>query len=339
MARYGRRRGRRRRRGGKKKYRVPLRRLRTKKIDSLIERRMQAIAKKEVKQVIPKYIQRETWLRQPTFNPDGSIAQPGATWPTNDTWPPPLDMHRIAADNFQYFQICRVGGYLESDIAAEMIQSPAFINLRDLYVRLHTLRLQFDVLNPGVETQSLDIHVWRVPYSKHLTALDNTPDEQQSLRENPVPQRGWLRPLTTFNTITGETARYYNDSISQLKLGVTRVCGGRYYCKPGRMLDDPTQGGGGRVNQAVYKRIRITKTWKGYGKKEMFENDPSAGPATPAEFHRLGTVGSLAKCRYFLTLRASGNLTMRGVSAVRFSKGKSVPNNLVFDALAQDVDS
>jgi len=312
-------------------------RLADKKLNTMYEKRAAQIAKSVVEANIPKYVQRETWLRQPTYNGDGTINNPGAVWPTNDTWPAPADLHRIAADDFQYFQICRVGGYLDGNVSADMIQAPAFLDLRDLYIRLHNLRLQFDVLNPGVETQSLDIHVFRVAYNKHLIATDATAPQSQSLRENPVPQRGWLRPLTTFNTITGETIAKYNDAIVGLKIAATKVCGGRYYVKPGRMLDDPTQGGAGRVNQAVYKRIRISKVWKGLGKKEMFENEPVQSPA-PAEFIRLGVRGALSNCRYFLTLRASGNLVMRGVSAVRFSAGKSVPANIVFDSLAQTVD-
>lgn len=330
-------RGRSSRRSRRRSKRTKRRRLADKKINTLYERRAKQIADKAVQSVIPKFIQRETWLRAPTYHADGSIDNPGAVWPSNDTWPQPLDLLRIAADDFQYYQIARVGGYIESDIAAEMIQGPAFFNLRDLYIRLHTLRLQFDVLNPGVETQALDIMVFRCPYNKHLVALDGTAAQAQSLRENPVPQRGWLHPLTTFNTITGETVRAYNDSIVGLKIGVTKVMGGRYFVPPGKMLDDPTQGGGARVNQAVYKRIRLNKTWKGKGKKEMFENEVAQG-AVPAEFERLGTKGSLSHARYFLCLRASGNLVIRGVSAVRFSKGKDVPAQMVFDALAQNVD-
>ena len=311
-------------------------RLRDKKLNTLHEIRSKEIATAVVKAAIPKFVQRETWLRQPTFNQDGSINQPGAVWPTNDTWPQPNDLFTIGSDDFRYFQIMRVGGYLDGNVSADMIQAPAFLDLRDLYIRLHNLRLQFDVLNPGVETQSLDLHVWRVAYNKHLIATDNTAAQTQSLRENPVPQRGWLRPLTTYNTITGETVAKYNDAITGLKIGVTKVCGGRYYCKPGKMMDHPLgqilppnatpnqvatfiAQSNARVNQAVYKRIRIQKSWKGLGKKEMFENEPVQAPP-PAEFTRLGVKGALSHCRYFLTLRASGTLHLRGVSAIRFSR-------------------
>ena len=196
-------------------------RLRNKKLDTLYEKRAKQIAVKVVQAKVSKLIQRETWLRQPTFNQDGTLQVAGATWPEDDTWPLPLDMMRMGNNDFLTFPIMRCGGYFSSDIAEEFIQDPNFFRLRDLYVRLHAFRLSFDVANPGVQTESIDIDVWRVPFNKYATARDGISAQAQNQRENPIPERRWLKPLTTFNSLTSECSRAYTAQVPITKIGVT----------------------------------------------------------------------------------------------------------------------
>lgn len=292
--------------------------LRDKKINTLFEVRAKEIAVKADQKAIEYYYTRGVWL--------AAGAHP---WPVNDTNPPPADWGYVLDNQFYSREFCKIGGYLAADLSTEVqddMQPPAqpltFRGERELMLHIKQIKIAFEFLNLGHTNVTVDFSVWRVPYNKYLLSTDNLPDAMK----NPVPSYFDHAPMTIYNQITSAATADWRSSNANIKIQKERVAHARLVIKPGRMVDDPAAGGGSRINTEVWHKLTINKKYKGLGKAEKYT-------LTPQTISPVSTAGSLSEHRYFFCFRTfNGNLSFRGVSSVKFCKGKNVPENIIFDA-------
>jgi len=323
---YGRRRFKRsfrsKRKYKKKKKSSYLRRLRDPKINTLVEKAAQRVAKKEISAQATTYVTREVWTR------DGS-------WDVNDIWPDAANSLTINDQAPIVSQFARVGGYLNNELSTEMAGvAPAYptelparpYNYRDMFLRLKSLIFDLRFLNTGQEQVEVDLCFFRCPIRKRLVALDGNVPAGQVLN---IPQLEWHKPFTSLNTITSQCAKKYKEQAANIVPDRhTLMAHKRFSIEPGRIID-AAGGGAASVNLTKWKRVRLAKYFKGLGKKEKYElvlNTISPDAQNLA--------GQLADCRYYMSMRATGNLVFHGCSACQFQAGKGTARQVVFDRVA-----
>lgn len=318
-----RRKPRRRTRRKKKKYSVSIAKLKSKRVDTLLEKRIVDLSKKTLVSSKSTYVARGIWTR------DG-------TWPALDVWPDVANSLTSIATQFRYAQFGRVGGYLNNDLSVEMslgndpanpTEQPARpYNFRDMFLRLKALIFEFRFLNTGQEAQEVDICLWRCPMRKRLIALDGAAPQAQAANQ---PQMYWHKPFTSLNTITPQCQRKFRDQAANIVPDRhTLLAHKRFKIEPGRIIDAPG-GGAASANLIKWKRVRVAKYFKGLGKREKYElvlNTISPDAA--------GLRGQLADCRYYYSMRTTGTIVYHAASAVTFQRGKNTDRQVVFDDVA-----
>lgn len=313
-----------RKRYGKKKYSISIAKLKSKRVDSLLESRIVELSKKVVVESKTTYVVRGIWTR------DG-------TWPQADIWCPLANSHGITETQFVANQFGRVGGYLNNDLSVEMsigndpanpTENPAQpYNFREMYLRLKMIKFQFRFLNVSTDSAEVDICLWRTPMRKRLIALSaNAPSAQEANQ----PDLYWHRPFTFLNSISSQCSKKYRDQAANLipnnhQLIVHR----RFTIDPNKMIDNPAAGGGDRINMIKWKEVTLVKYFKGLGKREKYELVLNTISPDAANLR-----GQLSDCRYYFSMRASGTLAWHAVSVVSFQRGKNTPRQVVFDEVA-----
>ena len=292
-----------------------LSRLADKKINTVFERRAKEIAQKEARKAVAYYNTRGSWLAA------------GASWPTNDTHPPLADMFAIRPIDFFLREIAKIGGYLDTDISAQLQAGtpPPVYDPRKMRIHIKQIKLQFDFVNQGVNTAQVDMCVWRCKYNKFLLAQDLTPGPMI----NPQPEYYDHQPFSQFNTINHDALRAFRDNDANTSRP-TLVAHKRISLSPPRMMDDPAGGGGNRLNTVKYVRINLQKVYSGLGRPEKYDLETQLSP--------IHTAGSLSDVRYFFSIRVDRDVACRGVSIVKFCRGSSIPSQVVFDRLAPDAE-
>lgn len=311
--------------GGRRKYTVSTARLKDKKINSLIESRMQQIAQREDQKLIEYYIERLSYLG------------PGQQWPNTDTWPATVDSFGLAAGNMYYRQLANVGGFLATDLAGTTNVS---IGPPDLQCNLLLKRIGFHgrFLNQGLCRSTVDVSLWRVPFDKaYLASRGHTGQQIASRMDKPAPHNNWIEPFTLFNTASSECKRMFRES--------KRVAGGTFahpnprnvqririaharFSLPVFRQVDAGGGANNRQNTEPWVTRHCIKTYKGAGRKESYEFESILGPDV------LTTIGAPSKNIYYFTIMSDQTLIFQGVSTVRFARADADPSQLVFSGAA-----
>jgi len=282
-------------------------RLKDKKINTTVERRALEISKGQDEKDIPYYSTRGTWLLG------------NAQFPLNDTYPALADCPEILNTAFWVHEFGKVGGYLNSNISDAVAAQPAY-DAREMKIHLKLLKVSFDFLNEGVEPAQVDMCIWRFPYNKHLLSTNAAPGPTV----NPQPQWMHHKPFTNFNSITREAVDYHQKDADNVQSTKTLLAHKRILVYPNRQIDDPAAGGANRLNTRRWKNLTMSKNYKGLGFGEKYElEDQQVSP--------IGTAGSMSNHRYYLSIRVDNTVRFRGVSIVKFCKGKNIPLNLIFD--------
>lgn len=356
MARYGKRRRFRRKRHkrrGKKKYRVSTAKLRDRKINTLIEKRIQAISRREAQKIAPIdwCVTRGLWYDVNAIDPSTGQAFP----PINvlrDAWPSVLQFQALAPQGFYYRQIAKVGGYLAEDWSSQMVQ--AGMDERSMHIHLKSIVQQFHFVNPNNYAVQVDIQLGRYAYDKQMLFLSQV-SGTNAPTANPQPVFQDHKPFCTWNRMTRELLKYYkerNASTGDFNRKFSILARKRLTLPPSTLMDatldttvpaNPPQGGSpdwaglaqaqvnaaSRVNKVRYHSCRLSKFWKGKGKRERYQILPvQSVPASNSN------QGSLADGRYFFSIRVSAPCSFLSCSAVKFCSGKGLDRMVVFDVIA-----
>lgn len=288
--------------GKKKSY---IARLKDKKINTLAEHRSKQIALQVQQKAVQYYATRGVWL-------GGQ-----AIWPINDTYPAIQDSMTILNSQFWYREFAKVGGYLDTDISNQMITAGS--EPRNMIIHLKSFKIHFDFIVQGQEKAIVDMCIWRFPYNKYLLASDTTPDATK----NPQPQYFDHKPFTPYNTIDSFTVKEFHDAPNVTGFNKQLVASKRITVHPSsNLIDVQTQ----EVNRIHWTPLKITKTYKGLGYAEPFEIQQQLSPVT--------TYGSLSNNRYYISIRVTNTVQVRGISFVKFAKGRNIPDEIIFDRIA-----
>lgn len=288
-------------------------RLRSKRIDSLLEKRIVAISKKQAQAVNkPNYlVTRGIWQ-------DGQAA----AWDVlQDIWPTLQNWHQMDETNMYAREIAKCGGYLDNDLSAQLVA--AGVDRRSMFIRLKNIACQFHFVNEGLKAVMVDVQLSRYAYDKMNLFLEAVP--QNALNPSPVYQDH--KPFCTVNTLTPELYKYYKQSDStqgNFNRKFTVLARKRIYVPPGRMIEDPQ--GVGLVNTLDFRHVRLFKSWPALGKKERYQIINGQGGAAAGSIR-----GSLADGRYFFSIRVTGPVKFLGVTAVKFCGSHALDRQLVFD--------
>lgn len=335
----------------KKKYTVSASKLRSKKVDTLIERRIVALSKKEVRKAVPvDYLMtRGLWYNTNAIDPATGNAYPPISI-LRDQWPTVDRFLQLTPTAFYYRQIAKVGGYLAEDWSAQL--QAIGVDARSMHVRLKHIVTQFHFVNVLNKAVQVDIQIGRYAYDKQMLFLSQTGGTNEPT-SNPQPVYQDHKPFCTWNNLTAECRKFYkerNASTGDFNRKFSVLARKRITLKPSGMMDnpaptsqvppDPGQGqpvdwhglfsasvsASERINKIKYTSCRLAKYWKGLGKRERYQILPAN--VVPQQNTNNG---SLADARYYYSIRVSEPCLMLGVSAVKFCSGKGLDRMVVFD--------
>jgi len=310
---------RRRKKKTKKKYAVSVRALADRKINSLVERRMQQISRAEALKLNPI-----NWLAERGVWQNPAPAQ---AWdPLEDQWPALADWGTLNPTQFYAQQFCRIGGYQNTNFSDEL--QATGVDLRSQFIRIKHIKLDFKFTHANNYSVLVDMQMCRIPYDKDTLINDANPIPTV----NPGPVYQDHKPFTSVNTISRQALAYYKQvdrTQGNFNRHVRVLARKRILMPAPRMIDDAAQGGGNRLNTVKYHTLRLNKFFKGLGKRERYKIEASAtGPLANAN------VGSLADARYFLSFRCTGPVSFLGVTICKFTATAGLSRQIVFDRLA-----
>lgn len=310
---------RRRRKTGKKKYSTTTSKLRDKKINTLVEKRMQAISRKEALKLNPI-----NWIASRGIwqNP-----QPAQAWdPLDDQWPALADWGVLNQTQFYAQQFCRIGGYLNTNFSDELAATG--VDLRSMFVRIKHIKLDFRFTHANNYSVLVDMQVCRIPYDKQTLIVSPNPVPL----ENPGPVYQDHRPFTSVNTISRQALKYFKQpdaTQGNMNRRVHVLARKRIIMAAPKMIDNATAGGADRLNTVKYHTLKLNKFFKGLGRRERYKIEAQAGGAVAA-----ANRGSLADNRYFLSFRCTAPVQFLGVTIVKFCADSGLDRQVIFDRLA-----
>lgn len=304
---------------GKKKYTISRNKLRSKKIDSLLEKRVQEISRKETLKVIkPNYLTaRGVWH-------DAN----GAWDLTTDVYPTLQNWLQCNETTFVVREISKLGGFLSTNISDPIAQIG--FDKRSMNIRLKQIASCFHFCNEGLKTVVVDMQIYRFKYDKdtaflmtqlpsaapaNIPAINQMALPRPSIKDHP--------PMTSAHTLTWNLRKTWKaPDVTQGNpvRSFSILARKRIYVPCGRMVEDPA-GNNQIVNTLRFKHLKLVKTWKGLGRKEKYRIINGVGGPQAGDIR-----GSLQDGLFYFSLRFSGPVKLLGVTACTFC---AAPNSFL----------